>query len=217
MMPMHRACLLAVLLLRGVAAAGEQLPEFPSDQASDRWLKENSAAYKRMADDADRRGGYDIRPTTNYPGGVAYFEHGRGFIGLNDVLKGAHRVSVLIFEMTNLFQEERHQEVAQRVRTGELNDPIEFSLLREMIENDGLRLHHDVLRDLARRLETVPPAMITWISGNTKTYDEYRPPFAYDYLKAQRRSGHTAHYIRLFEKHRKEYLDSVRQKAVAAK
>ena len=35
--------------------------------------------------------------------------------------------------------------------------------------------------------------------------------FAYDYLKAQEASGHTAHYLTLFEKHRAEYLNAVRK------
>ena len=190
-------------------AAG--LPDFGSDQEVDRWARKHSALYRNMAETVDRRGGYQFKVTTKYPGGVAYFKEGRGYIGLNDVLKGAHRVSVIIFELTNLYQEGRHQEVAERVRCGELNNPAEFGLLRETIEYDGLRLHHSVLVELKATLETVPPKMITWVSSTAKRFAEYQLPFAYDYIKAQAASGHTAHYHRLFKKHRAEHLERSRR------
>lgn len=203
-----------LLLLLGISVAGapEELPVFKSDLQADRWLREQSPWYRSMAQVVDQRGGYTIGRTTEMPGGVAYFKNGRGFIELNDSLKGPHRVSVLIFELTNLYQEHRHQEVANRVRHGDLNNPAAFGLLRETIEYDGLRLHRDVLLDLKPVLRAIPPEMITWISSTAKSFEEYQLPFAYDYLKAQQAGGHTAHYIRLFEKHRAEYLDAIRSK-----
>ncbi len=208
---------LRLLLLLPCVAAGGELPQFDSDQGADQWLRGHSPFYLRMAEEVDRRGGYEIYATTDYPGGVAYTRDGRGFIGLNDSLKGAHRVSVLIFEMTNLHQEDRHQEMAERVRTGRLDCAVEFSLLREMIEYDGLHLHWWVLRELQQHLGTVPPEMITWISSTAKTFAEYQPPFAYDYIKAQTASGHTEHFVRLFERHRAEYAEpSRRQRQDAA-
>lgn len=200
-----------LLLLLPCAAGGGELPQFDSDQAADRWLRAHSPSYLRMAEGVDGRGGYEIYATADYPGGVAYTRDGRGYIGLNDSLKGAHRVSVLVFEMTNLHQEDRHQEVAQRVRAGRLHDAVEFSLLREMIEYDGLHLHWLVLRELRQHLETVPPEMITWVSSTAKTFAEYQPPFAYDYIKAQMAGGHTEHFIRLFQVHRAEYVESSRR------
>jgi hypothetical protein len=116
-----------------------------------------------------------------------------------------------MFEMTNLYQERRHQDVADRVRRGELNNPPVFGLWRESIEYDGLRMHRDMLLELKPALGTIPPAMITWVSSTAKTFAEYQLPYAYDYLKAQEASGHTAHYLRLFEKHRAEYLNSQRK------
>jgi len=200
-----------LLLLIGPAVAqAAGLPEFESDPQADRWLREQSPGYRRLAEIVDRRGGYTIGRTTESPGGLAYFKGGRGYIELNDVLKGTHRVSVIIFELTNLYQEPRHQEVANRVRQGELNNPAAFALLRESIEYDGLRLHRDVLLELEPVLGAVPPEMITWVSSTAKTFAEYRLPFAYDYLKAQAASGHTAHYLKLFEKHRAEHLDAQR-------
>jgi len=125
-------------------------------------------------------------------GGLTYFKGGRGYLELNPAVKGAHRVSLIIFEMTNLFQEKRHLEVTNGVRRGEISTPIEFAILRESIEYDGLRLHRDVLVELEPVLGGV--------------FHRY----AFDYLKAQAASGHTGHYLKLFEKHRSEYLDAVR-------
>jgi hypothetical protein len=202
---------LGLLLLGPAVAEAEGLPAFETDAQADRWLREQCPGYRRLAEIVDRRGGYTIRRTAEYPGGVAYFKDGRGYIELNDALKGAHRVSVIVFELTNLYQENRHQEVAHRVRRGELNNPHAFGLMREMIEYDGLRMHRDLLVELKPALGTVPAEMITWVSSTAKTFAEYQLPYAYDYLKAQEASGHTAHYLRLFEKHRAEYLESVRR------
>lgn len=198
----------AATVLGAGLATGAGFPEFADDLLADRWLREHSGSYRRMAEGVDGRGGYEIRRTAEYPGGVAYTSRGRGYIELNDVLQGPHRVSVLIFEMTNLHQEERHQEVAQRVRIGVLADPMEFALLREMIEYDGLHMHHQVLRELRPHLDRVPAAMMDWICEGATDLATYRPPWAYDYLKAQRASGHTTHYLRLFERHRREFLES---------
>ncbi|MCE9611444.1 MAG: hypothetical protein K8R23_14705 [Chthoniobacter sp.] len=77
-----------------------------------------------------------------------------------------------------------------------------------MIEHDGIRLHHRVLQELQPVLGTVPPEMITWLSSTAKTFTDYQVPYAYDYLRAQQASGHTVGYLKLFEKHRAEVLDS---------
>jgi hypothetical protein len=183
-----------------------ELPEFSSDQEADQWFRAHSASYRSMAEAADAAGSYTIAPLPDTPGGLAWFENGRGHIGLNPSLTGATRYSILIFELTNLFQERKHQEVADRVRRGELNNPAAFALLREMIEYDGIRLHHKVLLELQPTLGTIPPGMITWISSTAKTFAEYQLPFAYEYLDAQQASGHTAHYLKLFEKHRAEFV-----------
>jgi len=204
-----RALLLFVLSSLAQAAA---LPAFQTDLEADRWLRAQSASYLKMAESVDAHGGYTFVRNAGIPGGLAYYQNGRGFIELSDSLTGAHRVSVLIFELTNLAQEHRHREVTDRVRGGELNNPAEFGLLREIIEYDGLRLHNTVLLDLQRVLNPIPPEMITWISSTAKTHADYQVPFAYDYIKAQAASGHTAHYFKLFEKHRAEFLAAPRAK-----
>lgn len=205
---MTKPAAIFLLLLAPSLAAAAGLPDFKSDPQADSWLREHSAAYRRMAEVVDHRGGYSFSRNTETPAGLAYVENGRGHIKLSDALTGPHRVSVLIFELTNLFQERRHQEVADRVRNGQLNNPAVFGLWREMIEYDGLRLHRDVLLELQPVLGTVPPEMITWVSSTAKTFAEYQLPFAYDYLKAQEAGGHTGFYLKLFEKHRAEYLNS---------
>ncbi len=187
-------------------------PDFKSDEEADRWVRNHSALYRKMANAVDRRGGYRFNVTTQFPGGVAYFKDGRGCIDLNEVLKGSHRVSVIIFELTNLYHENRHQEVTEWVRSGELNNAAAFGLLHELIEYDGLRLHRKVLLELQPVLEIVPPNMITWVSTTAKSFAEYQLPFVYDYVKAQATSGHTAHYLKLFETHRAEHLDRVHLK-----
>jgi len=201
-----------LLLLGSTAVCSAELPDFKSDREADQWVRKHSTYYRRLAEAVDRRGGYAFAVTKAYPGGLAYFKEGRGYIELNDNLKGAHRVSVLIFELTNLYQEGRHQEVANRVRRGELNDPAVFGLWREMIEYDGLRLHRDILVELESALGNLPAEMITWVSSTAKRFTDYRLPFAYDYLKAQAASGHTDHYHRLFKKHRAEYLATLERK-----
>lgn len=194
--------------LAPMPAFAAELPDFKSDHLADQWLREKSAWYRTMAESVDKNGGYTFLSNAEIPGGLAYTSEGRGFIELSAKLKSAHRVSILIFELTNLYQEHRHQEVANRVRTGELNNPEVFWLLREVIEHDGLRLHHKVLHELQTTLGTIPPEMITWISSTAKTYTDYQLPFVYDYLKAQEASDHKTHYMKLFEIHRAEYLET---------
>ena len=46
--------------------------------------------------------------------------------------------------------------------------------------------------------------MITWASSTATNLAGYELPFAYDYFRAQAASGHTDHYLRLFEKHTAE-------------
>jgi hypothetical protein len=199
--------LLLALLFLAAQTRAESLPDFETDQQADVWLRANSKFYKTMAENADKRGGYSISRNNDTPGGLAYFKEGHGHIELNDRLKGPHRVSIIIFEMTNLYQEHRHQEVADRVRKGKLESPQIFGLLRETIEYDGLRLHRDVLLELKPVLGTMPDAMFTWVC-HAKSFDTYQLPFVYDYIKAQESSGHTAHYWKLFEKHRAEFMKS---------
>lgn len=195
----------AILLLapRADLCAGA-MPDFPTDAAADRWLRNESPTYLRMAENIDRKWGYEFGRATNSPGGLAYLEKGKGHIDLNDALKGAHRVSVIIFELTNLYQQDRHEEITTPVRLGEQRDATTFAMLREAVEYDGLRLHREVLAELERTGGQLPPGMITWVSSTATNLAGYALPFAYDYFKAQVAGGHTDHYRRLFETHAAE-------------
>ena len=183
-----------------------ELPTFSSDEAADAWFRRHSASYRSMAETVDLAGSYSVEANPEIAGGLAWFENGRGHIAINPSLTGPVRFSILLFEVTNLFQESKHQEVAERVRRGELDNPARFALLRESIEFDGISLHYKVLQELQTTIRTIPAEMITWISSTARTFADYQPPLAYDYLKAQEASGHTAHYLKLFEKHRAEFL-----------
>ncbi len=131
-----RLLLSAMPLACGYAASAAELPAFETDQQADAWLRKHSAFYLKMTEAIDKRGGYKFLPSKEIPGGLAYTRDGQGYIELSEKLKGAHRVSIIIFEVTNLYQDDRHQEVTRRVYSGELNNPVEFSLLREIIEYD---------------------------------------------------------------------------------
>lgn len=184
------------------------IPDFSSDVESDQWLRKLSPAYLRMAEFVDRRWGYEFGKTTNADGGLAYLKDGKGHIDLNDALKDAHRVSVIVFELTNLYQQDRHEEITTLVRRGELRDMTRFAMLREAVEYDGLRLHREVLVELERKVGELPPEMITWASSTATNLAGYALPYAYDYFKAQAASGHTDHYRRLFDTHAAEAKQS---------
>jgi hypothetical protein len=200
-----RLLTLATFLLAPVVALhGGVLPDFPSDLAADQWLRKESSTYQRMAKFVDHKWGYDFGQNTNSAGGLAYIENGKGHIDLNDRLKCAHRVSVMIFELTNLYQQDRHEEITTPVRRGEQKDVTKFAMLREAVEYDGLRLHREVLAELERKVGELPSEMVTWASSTATNLSSYALPYAYDYFKAQGANGHTDHYRRLFEKHAAE-------------
>lgn len=180
------------------------MPEFASDVAADAWLRTHSASYRRMAEFVDQRWGCSFGTNTQSAGGFAYVRDGRGHIDLHESLRGSKRVSIQIFEMTNLYQQDRHEAVTTPVRRGEQKDATQFAMMREAIEYDGLRLHREVLQELERVVGELPSPMITLASSTATNLAGYALPMAYDYFQAQAASGHTDHYRRLFEKHAAE-------------
>src|SRR3954470_19402947 len=116
-------------------------PLFASDEEADAWLKKSSAFYTQMAEAVTKRGGYKFRTFAGGQGGMMRVEKDGHVIELSDTLLGAERVSVLIFEMTNAYQQPKHTAIDQRVIDGEVTDPVHFGLLQELIEYDGLSLH----------------------------------------------------------------------------
>ena len=174
-----------------------ELPSFPSDKDADAWLRSRSPSYDSMVREVDRRGGYTFR-SWDQPRGTVVHENGTRYIQLNPALKGGERLSILIFEITNAFQDTKHIEIDQQARTGAIKNAEVFALRHELIEYDGLRYHRDVLSELDKFLGGIPREMLTWINPRLTTLVSYRLPLVHDYLESQNKSGHTDHYRKYF-------------------
>lgn len=181
------------------SAAAERLPRFASDEEAHAWLREKSAYYRMMAADVDKRGGVRFGVLDGRTGGMAETRKGQKYILLADNLTGPARVSILIFELTNFFQEKAHAEIDERARNGKITTPVEFGLLHELIEYDGLRYHRFVLAELDVILDGgVPREMLTWVNPALTTLASYELPLAFAFVEAQAKSGHTDHYREWF-------------------
>ncbi len=183
--------LAAVFPCQGNAA---DLPEFATDIVADRWLREASATYRQMASTVDSRTGYTIRGADCAWRGNVIWEGGKPVILLDGKLAGPGRVSILIFELTNCFQAPRHQEIDHGAAEASITSPIEFGLLHELVELDGLRMHRTVLEELNSKLGTVPAAMLHQFNPSADKLGDYQIPLAFDFVKSERSSGHTKHY-----------------------
>lgn len=174
-----------------------ELPSFGNDKDADAWLRSKSPFYDAMARDVDGRGGYTFRSWDQLRGNVVH-TNGTRYIELNPGLKGSERVSILIFEITNAYQDRKYLEIDQRVRTGAIKTAEVFALRHELIEYDGLRYHRDVLSELDKSMGGIPREMLTWINPRLTTLDGYSLPLAHDYLESQNKGGHTEHYRKYF-------------------
>jgi len=182
-----------------------ELPSFASDKEADAWLRSKSPFYDSMATDVDGRGGYTFC-SWDQPRGTVVHKNGTRYIQLNPDLKGGERLSILIFEITNAFQDTKHIEIDQRVRTGAIVNAEVFALRHELIEYDGLRYHRKVLAELDKPTGGIPPEMLTWIDPGLTTLDSYSLPLAHDYLESQNKGGHTDHYRKHFPIRRGEKI-----------
>ncbi len=196
----HLPLRIVFLLAHSVMAGGDGLPEFTSDEARDQWLRTQSPFYRSMAEAIDHNGGYRFRRGTEHPMGVVTYDNGQRFIELRDTLTGPKRLSILIFEITNAFQQPKHDEIDAAARSGALTSAREFGIRHELIELDGLRLHRRVLLELEAATSPLPPEMIAWIGPGLTTLATYEVPFAHDFIKAQEAGGHTAHYWKWFDR-----------------
>jgi hypothetical protein len=179
------------------SSAMPELPSFASDKDADAWLRSKSPSYDSMVREVDRRGGYTFR-SWDQPRGTVVHEKGTRYIQLNPALKGGERLSILIFEITNAFQDTKHIEIDQQARTGVIKNAEVFALRHELIEYDGLRYHRDVLSELDKFPGGIPREMLTWINPRLATLVSYRLPLVHDYLESQNKSGHTDHYRKYF-------------------
>ena len=183
-------------LMNIIEGTGE-LPSFANDQGADAWLRSRSPFYNTMATEVDGRGGYRFRSWDQPRGNVVHTD-GTRYIELNPALNGGERLSILIFEMTNAFQDTKHLEIDQRARTGAIKTAVEFALRHELIEYDGLRYHRDVLSELDKSNGGIPREMLAWINPRLTTLASYSLPLVHDYLESQDKSGHTEHYRKHF-------------------
>jgi hypothetical protein len=191
------------LIIPAVQVHAASLPAFDADHAAHLWLRKHSPYYNLMTEEVERRGSIAFGVLEDRSGGM--MESGAGQaqrrILLSKDLKGAGRLSIQIFELTNAYQQRLHEEVDQRARSGAIGTPTEFGLLHELIEYDGLRYHRLVLAELNAVLEDgIPREMLTWINPKLTDLASYELPLAFEYVKGQAESGHTAHYHEWFWK-----------------
>ena len=196
------ALLSATLILASFSWGGE-FPAFESDFATDQWLREHSGYYRMMSDAVQAKTKYTFARSAQIPGGDVKMEDGKLVIELSDTLTGAKRVSILIFELTNCYQQPQHREIDEAAASGRLTTAREFGILHELVEMDGLRHHRFVLEDLDRELKGIPPVMLQWINPKLQKLSDYNVPFAYDHIKAMEKGGHTQHYYDWFPKQAK--------------
>ncbi len=187
-----------ILLLLSATAFGFEWPA--SDADIDALLREKSAKYRTMSDAVRTRQNYRFETTQSVPlGMVAGDTDKKGLIiQLNPELKGDRRVSILIWEMVNAFQRPRFDEIDKRARDGTIASHQEFGLRMELIEYDSFRHHRDVLEDLQKSIEPIGPEFVKFLVPQATKLDDYKIPFAHDYIEAQAKSGHTRHYEKFY-------------------
>lgn len=198
-----RALTFLGLLVLTTGALFGALPSFDSDVAADHWLREHSGYYRMMATEVEHKTGYSFARSSNIAGGNVKMEGGKLVIELSDAISGAKHISILIFEMTNCFQHPQHKEIDEAVASGRITNAREFGMLHELVELNGLRHHRLVLEDLDRELKGIPAEMLQRINPKLQKLSDYNLPFAYDYMKAQEKGGHTQHYYDWFPKQTK--------------
>lgn len=173
-------------------------PEWTADRAIDTWLREKSPYYKSMADNVGGSGGYEFRVTNREIPWLA-IEAGIRYIELPDKLRGPERVSQIIAAIGNLLQYPKHAEIDEEVKAGKIDSAAEFAILHELVEFDGLRLHRQVLEEIAKDLGGVPKEMYRWINARSAGGLIYEIPMLYDFIKTCEASGRFARYKERFE------------------
>ena len=189
-----------VLVVTAVRAFAGELPAFDSDAAADRWLRDHSGFYKTMAAAVDARGGYSFQGSGELALGMVRWKEGKPVIELGDSLKGAKRVSILIFSLADIYESRQHQEVDADAAQGRIASEREFDVLHALVQLDGLRHHRKVLEELDSHVGGVPAEMLQWINPQLRTLSGYLLPMAYDFVKAQETGANARHYHEWFYK-----------------
>lgn len=201
--------LLSALLVPGLVAADAPVARIDmtackDDPSIDAFLRRASPLYAAMARIVELEGGYRIVDTEGVPGGK-WHEAGGRRIEVNPEIAGAHRASIIAFEMTNAYQSRIFREHDRAVEHGEITTKTEFALRQELVEYDGLRLHREMLLEIERHLGTIPPEFF-FLSNDPKpdSAAKYQLPTVIEHLKNMNASGHTASYFEWFEAHKKQ-------------
>jgi hypothetical protein len=183
-----RSIIYILLVLAGCSAIGARagLPSFDTDDAADHWLRSSSQAFHAMASFVDDRGGYIYRDSASQAPGAALSENGQRIIELSTSLKGPERVSTMIFEVTNHFQEDKQIEIEEDVMSGEITDAGEFAMRVALVEYDGLTLHRNVIADLQRTCGPLPAGLLSWIDPESRDVAKHELPGAFDAISYQR-------------------------------
>jgi len=190
-------------------AAQSKLPGFQSDQEIDGWLRQQSAFYSEMAEVVDGRGGYSFRPLVREPENAAIaelvsgtlYDKGERWICIHDSIRASRRVAVIIFEMSNLYQERKHWEVDWDIVHERITSADVYAIARELIEYDGLRLERRVLEELDHALGGLPLDFLAHYNPKATTLTDYQVPPAYDVIRHQATTGHRQHYREVFLRH----------------
>lgn len=168
--------------------------------AIDAFLRQASHTYATMARTVELRGGYRIEDKNGVKGGQ--WNGGERAIQLNPQLVGAHRASIIAFELTNAYHQPLFTENDLAAISGEIETKMEFGLLQEVIEYDSVRLHRDVLIEIEMQLGKIPPAFFYCsLEPKPDSVASYKLPMISIHLKRMKALGHTASYYQWFETH----------------
>jgi len=189
--------------LAATVASAMDYGSFKTDAETDQWLKDNSATYATLAKDiALRKGlrGYRFVSKDTVLRGLVVWVDGYLEIHLNTELSGPNRVTTLIFEMANASRHHDHQQIDLAADDGLIRTPGEFGLAHEMIEYEALRLHRQILIEIESRAGPLPTEFFYFVTPAPRSIKDYQLPDLYQYLKAQKESGHTDHYYKHFHR-----------------
>ena len=178
---------------------------FASDEAIDRWLMANSKTYEGFAQSIRQRPGMHgyrfVRKGDIAMGMLAAMSDGCLEVQLHPGLKGALLVNTISFEMANGYLNDIHQQIDKLLHMGQIKSKEEFALAHEIYEYEALRLHRQVLIELAASIkEPLPPDFYYFVSPKPQTIADYQIPQLSHYIEAQKASGHTAHYYKEYDR-----------------
>jgi hypothetical protein len=190
-----------VAYLAAAIASAFDFSSFKTDAERDQWLKANSTTYAKIAEEIRARKdlhGYRFVSKGDVRRGMVLWSDGYLEVRLNKELSGADRITTLIFEVANGSRHRDHQQIDLAADKGLIRTAEEFGLAHEMVEYEALRMHRQVLLELESRAGPLPREFFYYVTPLPRSTAEYRLPDLFHYLKAQKETGHTAEYYKLF-------------------